>query len=165
MIYMVVPSVPPSANMAYEHKPRKARTGKGFKTVHMRVLSEEGRAYKIATSTHLSRRYPTELRLFQKNRPYALFLCFTFPVGELTVKAFPGQSDNRYKKLDVGNRLKLFEDALAKATGIDDSHNWLITLLKREGKEEATHIWAWDMEHGPGPFGYSAESLLSIAEV
>ena len=165
MIHMVVPSVPPSMNHAYENKPRKVRVGGRFQTKHLRMLSEEGKAYKIATSTHLVRNYPTELQLFRKNRPFALFLCFVFSEADLMVKAYPDKSDNRYKKLDVGNRLKLFEDALAEATGLDDSHNWLVALMKRTGKEEATHIWAWDMEDGPGPFVNSAESLLSIAEV
>jgi Holliday junction resolvase RusA-like endonuclease len=165
MIHMVVPSVPPSMNHAYENKPRKVKVGGRFQTKHIRMLSEEGRAYKIATSTHLVRAYPTEMQVFKKNRPFALFLCFVFPQEALLVKGYPAKSDNRYKKLDVGNRLKLFEDALTEATGIDDSHNWLVALTKRTGPEEATHIWVWDMEHEPGPFGHSAESLLSIAQV
>jgi hypothetical protein len=165
MIHLVVPSVPPSVNHAYENKPRKVKVGGRFQTKHIRMLSEEGKAYKVATTTHLVRAYPTELKLFCRNRPFALFLCFVFKEQDLMVKSYPANSDNRYKKLDVGNRLKLLEDALADATGVDDSHNWLVTLVKRMGREEATHIWAWDMQDEPGPLVNVTESLISIAEV
>jgi hypothetical protein len=37
--------------------------------------------------------------------------------------------------------------------------------MKRIGEQEATHVWAWNMESEPGPFVNTAESLLSISQV
>lgn len=157
MIHLVVPSVPITMNAAYANQ----RGGKG------RVLTEKGRRYKLETTNHLIRRYPKELQYFKKDVPYTLVVWFVFE-NEVTLlnKGYPEKAKTRYKKLDVGNRLKLFEDALANATGCDDSQHWLLTLYKSTGKKDATHLWVWNMWDEPNnPIANALYPLISTAEV
>jgi hypothetical protein len=157
-----VPFLPPSANHAYMTVLKKIKG----KTASIRVLTKEGERFKTETKTYLTRHHAQELKYFQPNKPYCLLINFVFSrKSDLYVGSYPEKSENRYKKLDVGNRLKLFEDALAQATGIDDSHNWMLVLLKTTGKADATHVFAWNMEDDPGPFTNLAASILSIGGV
>lgn len=134
---MHVPSLPPSVNNAY------------FTKNNARRLSDKGKKYKLETTAHIARSYPQELRFFTQNKMIGLFVVFTFADhSELFVKGYPEKTNNRYKKNDVGNRLKLFEDALSDATGIDDSHNWVVCLSKQPGRADGTYIWAWDLDDG-----------------
>jgi len=66
---------------------------------------------------------------------------FQFP--ELTCKGLPDKAKNRYKRVDLSNRVKLLEDSLVTVLGIDDSCFFTLLLRKTEG-EEATHIWVWN---------------------
>jgi len=134
MIFMELPSVPPTVNHAYitDH------FGK-------RVLSAEGRKYKRETVAHLCRAYPTELATLRTNQLYRVAVAFFFPV--LQNKGWPKKAENRYKHLDVTNRLKLFEDALQEATGVDDSHHERLVCAKIEGTE-ATQICIWTEDEG-----------------
>ena len=154
MVYLSVPSIPPSANHAYFTLPG----GKG------RGLSDVGKKYKLETTTHLIRKYREELKYFEKNQPYTLLIHFQFADKDtLYCKGYPKQTDSRYKKLDVSNRLKLFEDALVNATAIDDAQHWIVAVSKATGPQNYTHIWAWNMEHGTNPFTNTLETLLSVA--
>ncbi len=155
MIHLHVPSVPLSVNAVYG----KGRGGARF-------LTPEGKTYKLETTNHLIRAYPTQLKLFTRNKPYGLLVHFTFGTHSVLLNnGFPEKTENRYKKNDAGNRLKLFEDALADATGVDDSHNWLITLSKGVGKKDSTHVWAWSLEDERNPINNVLETLLSAAEL
>jgi len=162
LTHLLVPSIPPSANHAYTNVPKR----QGSKVTTIRMLTTAGKKYKRETQTYLTRNHPKELKYFQANKPYCLFINFVFSEeSDLYVQSYPEKSENRYKKLDTGNRLKLFEDALAQATGLDDSHNWMLVLLKTTGKADATHVFAWNMEDDPGPFTNLALSILSIGGV
>lgn len=157
MIHIHVPSVPISMNAAYTNQ----RGGKG------RVLTKKGKKYKLETTTYLTRSYPAELQFFRPDVPYALFVHFVF-ADETTLlnKGYPEKAKTRYKKLDVGNRLKLFEDALADATGCDDSQHWIVALSKTVGESDATHLWAWNMEDEPyNPIANIRDTLLAIDEM
>lgn len=133
---MVLKGVPPSVNHAYGQ-----RHGKRF-------LTTEGKAYKNETKTFISRNYATQLLFVKKNEKYAISIVCYFE--ELENKTWPEKVDDRYKKLDATNRVKLLEDALVEAVGIDDSHFFQVTVTKRHvskspsGKEE-THIWLWKL--------------------
>lgn len=157
MIHMVVPSIPISMNSAYVNQ----RGGKG------RVLSQKGKKYKLATTSYLTRTYPEQLRYFRKDVPYQLLVHFVFKdEATLINKGYPEKARTRYKRLDVGNRLKLFEDALTDATGCDDSQHWVVTLSKATGSEDATHLWAWNLEDEPeNPISNVLATLLCIAEI
>jgi Holliday junction resolvase RusA-like endonuclease len=51
-----------------------------------------------------------------------------------------GKAKTRYKRIDVSNRVKLLEDALSEATGVDDSLFFQVCITKhatqREDKSE-----------------------------
>jgi hypothetical protein len=131
---MRVPSVPPSVNNAYI-------------TVHnKRVLTKAGREYKTETKTFIARTYPSLLKFFSKEHEYAVLIRVTFKGKEaLFTKGFEtGKAESRYKKVDVTNRIKLLEDALAEATGIEDQQNFVFASVKDWSEtEEFTDVWVW----------------------
>jgi len=155
MISFSVPSVPISVNRAYQSQHRRVGKGKKAKTVVTRVLTAEGKKYKNETKTYIARNFPEQMKFFRPNQPYVVAVEFVFQgrehlycVGWDDPKK---QVENRYKALDVGNRLKLFEDALASATGIDDKHNFVVLLSKTWARDyESTDVWAWNREEEPG---------------
>lgn len=117
-----VPFLPPSSNKIYEPvwvkgKPRGKRlsdSGRRFKVRAMKVIQEGGRAALLNLREHV----PYELTL-------AIFLQKVENKGWKTKAA-----DNRYVKVDVTNRIKLIEDTVADAVGVDDRHNFRIYLEK-----------------------------------
>lgn len=149
MIYLVVPSVPISVNHAYKNI--RQRVGK--KSITKRVLTDEGRAYKNETKTFIARTYPHLLSFFKPNVSYSLLIEFVFHGREeLYCMTWPEEAENRYKQLDVSNRTKLFEDALADATGLDDRQNFNITLAKTWHRDyAATNLWAWNRDEEGSP--------------
>lgn len=142
MIYIEVPSVPISVNHAYAKK-----RGGG------RILTPEGKAYKNETKTHIARAYPGAMKFFEANVPYSLVIEFTFHGRDkIMTKTWPEKTKSRYKKLDVTNRTKLFEDALAAATGLDDCQNFTVTVAKAWHRDyEMTRMWAWNREAERSP--------------
>jgi hypothetical protein len=164
MIHITIPSIPISSNNAYFTMVK--RQGKG-KSTPIRVLTPKGKKYKKETATYITRHYPSELRFFQPNVPYALLVHFIFG-DEVTLlnKGYPEKAKTRYKKLDVGNRLKLFEDALTDATGCDDSQHWMVSLSKACGRSDETHLWVWNMEDEPyNPLVNIRDTLLAAGEL
>lgn len=135
--------------MAYESVMKNVGKGKAKKRIAVRRLSSEGERYKNESKTYIVRNYASILGFFEANQPYVLVVEFTFKGRDSLVnKTWPEKAENRYKKLDVTNRSKLFEDALAEATGVDDSHNWSVTVAKNWARDyEATHLWAWSRQH------------------
>lgn len=149
MIYLRIPSIPPSSNNAYSN----------IRGTSKRVLSKEGKAYKIETTTHLARTYPREMQKFKKDAPYLLMVRFW--IDGVENKGFPKTAESRFKKLDTGNRLKLLEDSLKDACALDDSQNVTLILQKvqpADGKQ-LTEIWAWNLDDEESPFD---GALLSV---
>lgn len=149
MIYLSVPSVPISVNHAYKNIRQRVKG----KSITKRVLTEEGRAYKTETKTFIARTYPHLLHFFKPNVSYSLIIEFVFHGREeLYCATWPEEAENRYKQLDVSNRTKLFEDALAEATGLDDRQNFNITLAKTWHRDyAATNLWAWNRDEEGSP--------------
>lgn len=121
-IHIWVPFLPPSSNKIYEPvwvrgKPRGKRlseAGRRFKIKAMKALQEGGRVALI----NLKEDIPYELRL-------AVFL------EKIENKGWSdGKTSSRYAKIDVTNRIKLIEDTVAEAVGVDDRHNFRIHLEK-----------------------------------
>jgi hypothetical protein len=117
-----VPFLPPSSNKIYEPvwvrgKPmgkRLSTSGRRFKVRAMKVIQEGGRAALLNLKEHI----PYELTL-------AVFL------EKVENKGWgSGAADNRYAKIDVTNRIKLIEDTVADAVGVDDRHNFRLALEK-----------------------------------
>ena len=117
-----VPFLPPSSNKIYEPvwvrgKPmgkRLSTAGRRFKVRAMKVIQEGGRAALLNLKEHI----PYELTL-------AVFLEKVENKGWAS-----GAAENRYAKIDVTNRIKLIEDTVADAVGVDDRHNFKILLEK-----------------------------------
>lgn len=146
MIWMAVPGLPPSSNNAY------ITTRSGH-----RALSQEGERYKTQTPAHFARHFREEMMFFRKNVPLVLAVRLTFL--ELENKTWPTKAEARYKILDTGNRLKLLEDALKDAAGVDDSQNFIVALQKKAGPEELTEVWFWDLEQEESPFELAFRGL------
>jgi Holliday junction resolvase RusA-like endonuclease len=133
MIELYIPSLPPSSNHAYFNLPRVGR-----------VLSTEGKRYKRETTSFLSQNFPAELKRILPDTKYFCYVRFFFEAVENK------KGKTRYKKLDTSNRLKLFEDCLKDACGIDDSQFFIWTIEKRQG-EERTEVFMWNMEKEKTP--------------
>jgi Holliday junction resolvase RusA-like endonuclease len=117
--------MPPSVNKLYY-----VRNGR-------KALSSEGRALKEqmrATITLACASAPA----IPENTPLALHLTFFFPVLE-NAGWSQKKSKARYKKVDVSNRVKLVEDAISEALGIDDSVFFTVHLSKQQGE---SHVQA-----------------------
>jgi Endodeoxyribonuclease RusA len=140
MIRLELPWLPPSSNNAYFNLKRGGRT-----------LTDDGRSFLTRTKAHLAQKYPSQMKLFRKNKPFMLLFRFYFE--ELENKGFAeGKAKSRYKVFDGGNRTKLLEDALKDAGGIDDSQTLTSTWQKERGTPERTIIWAWSLEEEATPF-------------
>jgi hypothetical protein len=80
----------------------------------MKVIQEGGRVALLNLKEHI----PYELTL-------AVFL------EKIENKGWSnGAAENRYAKIDVTNRIKLIEDTVADAVGVDDRHNFRLSLEK-----------------------------------
>lgn len=143
MIHIRVPGVPPTTNHAYVH----------IRKANKRVLSKEGQRYQNETIAYIAQNYSQELKFFQQNRPYSLIADVTFKGREsLICNTWPEKAKFRYQKLDASNRVKLFEDAFAKVTGIDDSHYFFYGIGKFwHVEKEEINVWVWCCEEGPDP--------------
>jgi len=148
VIYLELPTVPPSANHAYAN----------IRGTNKRVLSKDGRAYKTTTTAHIAQKYMREMKFFRKDQPYFMLVRFWFL--QIYNSGWPKTAENRYKKLDVGNRLKLLEDALKEAAGIDDSQNLTLILQKYQGSKEKTEIWVWNPDEEETPFDGGFASIF-----
>lgn len=122
-----IPFLPPSSNKIYEPvyvrgKPRGKRlssAGRRFKIRAMKTLQEDGRAALI----NLPEDVPYELTL-------AIFL------ERVENKGWSVGKTDRYKKVDITNRVKLVEDTVSEAVGVDDKHNFRIVVEKHCDPDE-----------------------------
>jgi len=105
-----VPLLPPTSNNIYVRHP----SGRG------RVLSAKARHFKIRAMQAVQSRGQVVLLQVEKNIPYELHLAIFFE----QVENKASRKGDRYKKMDLSNRIKLIEDTIAEAVGLDDSHNF-----------------------------------------
>lgn len=136
MIHFRLEGIPLSVNHAY------------FQKGKMRVLTVKGKRYKAEVKTTLAREYPEVLKFFKPDKPYSMILRFTL---EHTVNT-SSKAKTRYKRVDVSNRIKLFEDALTDACAHDDSQHFRVLSWKEQaGPDEPEHVdvWVWSWEDEP----------------
>lgn len=134
-LYTEIEGVPPTTNKAYFDMVVK----KGKKYVPVRTLTAEGKAYKTLVRTHIAKAWGSHK--IPGNRPLSLVVKLSFP--NIENKGWPDKAEQRYKKLDVSNRIKLLEDALSDAIAVDDRQFFSVFFYKLKG-EEKTHIWLTD---------------------
>ncbi len=133
MIFMRFDFLPPSVNHAYFNLPRGGRT-----------LTKQGKKFKTDVKARILERYYQDITKVKPNHPYGLAVVLTF--ADLTNKTWPREAKSRYKKIDASNRVKLLEDAVSDALGIDDSQIMCLYVEKQEGTIERTCVCVWDRE-------------------
>lgn len=111
-----VPLLPPTSNNIYVRHP----AGRG------RVLSAKARHFKIRAMQAVQSHGRVVLLQVKRNVPYKLHLAIFFE----QVENKASRKGDRYKKMDLSNRIKLIEDTIAEAVGLDDSHNFISTQEK-----------------------------------
>lgn len=153
MIHLQFPWLPPSVNNLYQDSFFKA----GGVLKSRRSLSPEGKRFKKETLAHLVKGYQPQLRLFKKNVPYLFY--YRFITTDLMNKTWPKTAENRYKKFDASNLVKVLEDVIVEASGVDDSNYLTVISEKRKGPKEETHIWIWNLEEEGNPFHAAALSI------
>lgn len=128
--------MPPSSNHIYQNLPGGGRT-----------LSREARTWKRRATGEIVRQAKLGFRAadqFDHNSRWLLRLHFYFETitnknyFEFYVKGpKKGQrkGQNRWKRMDLSNRIKIVEDSLKDASGIDDSSTFVQILIKDEDSE------------------------------
>ena len=110
-----IDKLPPSSNHIYVSIPGKGRflspQAMAFKVYAMRVIQQQGRVAFLG---------------LKSNIPYELHLAVFFD----QVEYLKSSKGSRYKRIDLSNQVKLIEDTVAAATGIDDAHNFRMVLEK-----------------------------------
>lgn len=156
MMHLEFPWLPPSVNNLYHDQ--TFRGGKGGRTLMTkRVLSDEGKRFKKETLAYIVKKFQPQLRFFKKNTPYVFYYRFITP--DLLNKTWPKTAENRYKRFDASNLVKVLEDVIVEAAGVDDSNYLTVVSEKRKGPKEETHIWIWNTEEEGCPFHEAALSI------
>ena len=144
MIRFEIVGIPPSANNAYFNLPKGGR-----------ALTKEGKKFKNETQTYLAQKYPEELRKFEKNKPYLVYMRFYFSDVQNATWGKPKGAESRYKRVDASNRAKLLEYVIKDVSGVDDSNTQVLILEKRQakaGQQERTEVFIWNHENEESPF-------------
>jgi len=116
-----VPLLPPTSNNIYVRHPQ----GKG------RILSAQARTFKIKAMRAVQAGGRLVSLQLQQNVPYELRLAIFFD----QVENKQSSTGARYKKMDLSNRIKLIEDTVAEAVGLDDCHNFRLVIEKHCDKD------------------------------
>lgn len=146
--HLWVPHLPPSSNAIYVNLPgkgrRKSEAAKVFQSRAMRVIQKEGRAALLRLTPDV---------------PYELKVIVFFK--KVTIKSWPAKAKSRYEKIDVSNRIKLIEDTVSKAIGLDDCHNFRI-ILEKQCDPENPGLYVCLSEVGEDEVGLTKEDYDSL---
>ncbi len=155
MIALALPWLPPSDNHAYFNNPH----------TRGRTLTDTGRRFKLDSALYLAQRFSAELGTMRPNRPYLVVLRLYFTELECSTYGQPRGAGSRYKKIDATNRRKLVEDVLKEVSKVDDSNTMTFICAKRQGPEEKTELFIWDLESETSPFDDALNSLPDVPAV
>jgi Holliday junction resolvase RusA-like endonuclease len=129
VIRFVIAGIPPSSNNAYFNLPKGGRK-----------LTAAGEKFKTETEAYVTRNLQPQIRGVKKDHPYGLGILLKMSIFDKR----PGRGQ-RYKKTDATNRIKLLEDAVATAIGIDDSQFVTCIINKIDATAESTEVVIWDL--------------------
>jgi len=116
--------MPPTSNKIYRNIP-----GKG------RALTKEAYAWRTRAVNTISKSGDLVLNKFSLSEQYGLYLVFKF--SDIQNKGWEkGKSSSKWKRIDLSNRIKLLEDAIKYATGIDDSSTFVLFCAKTKTVRE-----------------------------
>ena len=128
------PVLPPTANRIY---------------VRGSVLRQEAREYKETFKKVLHQQYGHVIQQLpdpKKDPNLVFWLSLTFYMNCLNaswrnMKLPPTRrSEDRFKKIDLTNRIKFFEDCIRDAVGIDDSLTFAASQSKYHSLTEGVHF-------------------------
>lgn len=117
-----VPFLPPSLNAMYE----TAWFAGKARGVH---LSKTANRFKLRAMKALQCDGATALSNLSEDKMYELTIAVFF---ERVQNASWPKAKYKYKRVDITNMVKLVEDVLADAIGVDDRHNFRIIVEKHE---------------------------------
>ena len=120
---------PPSVNKAYA----TTRSGR-------RLLTSEGKLYKQSVRDIIGQRYSAVTPELNRLGQHPLSLTVKIYTSVENRGWLEGKAKNRYKRVDVSNRVKLLEDALFEALGVDDCLVFKLTVEKIDSDNEYVHI-------------------------
>jgi Holliday junction resolvase RusA-like endonuclease len=113
-LHIVYPELPPTSNKLYFHGDR---------------LTGTAREYAERFAHYVAKNYLHLINDLNPEGIYEISLDFYFP--SVVNQSFknpqvrgPKQAQDRYKKFDLSNRIKLLEDCVRDALGIDDSRTF-----------------------------------------
>ena len=124
-LVLELPGLPPSTNQLYSNFRGR------------RVLSAEGKRYKRNVAMRVAKEFPAAGPWTNRD-PFSLKITLHFDIHTRTKGA-----QNRYKKFDVSNRVKVLEDAVCESFGIDDRQVLHLEVIKcpTQGPERTVVTW------------------------
>lgn len=127
MLFAKLTKLPPSTNKLYELGMKTLPDGR---KVPFKRLSTAAKKYQTWASTELAKAWGFSKVKLDPNKPHDLTVIFLLP--EVENKGWAtGKAKTRFKKKDVTNYIKLMEDIVASACGVDDSATFDTRLMKR----------------------------------
>ena len=114
-----VEAMPPSVNDMYVYTTRGPRP------------SAKMKKFKSEARVEILKHIDFNQEPLKKDTAYELHLDFYMPA--LYNKGWPKKAKTRFKRRDVTNLVKVFEDLLCHVYGIDDCQFLRVTLVKRDG--------------------------------
>ena len=120
MLHIVYPELPPSSNKIY------------FRGT---ILTRKAREYAERFSFHVTRNYLQWINQINPQNIFCLSIRFYFDTLVNATFENPNvpekkRAKTRYKKIDLSNRVKLLEDCVRDAIGVDDSHTFEMHTMK-----------------------------------
>lgn len=119
MITGFISTLPPSVNEMYVYTTRGPRP------------SAKMKKFKAAANSEILKQINFSDEPLKKDVAYRLQLDFFMP--SLYNKGYPSKAKTRFKRRDVTNLVKVFEDLICKVYGIDDCQFTEVVLKKLHG--------------------------------
>ena len=111
--------LPPSVNKMYVYTTRGPRPSAAM------------RKFRSKAAMELLSQVPFDMDPLNPNKPHKLTIEFYLPV--LVNKGWPKKAKTRFRRRDVSNLVKVVEDLVSQALGIDDSCFIRIEISKADG--------------------------------
>jgi len=128
ILNVVYPGLPPSSNHIY---------------IRGTVLTKEAREFAERFSKFFATNHGHEVIDINPKDIFALHLVFHMAVmneGWLERgKSGQRKAKDRYKRVDLSSRVKLLEDCIRDAIGVDDSHTFAASQMKCHEKDPGRH--------------------------
>lgn len=115
--WLTIKEFPPSANDLYFSSPRGGK-----------AMTTKGKRFQRLVVDQIHREAGHKLAQFKADQPYEILVMVFFPT--IYNKGWPEKAQQRYKKRDADNLLKLLLDTISKAIGVDDANFLKVAVEK-----------------------------------